>query len=119
MATEPTDGNPTGIATFDHGRIAGLPEYQAAGRALDALIHSMVRADANMTVQEFRNMALEVVASLAFGDECERCGVITFPFAAEVETPADGSAGSLTARYCCDNGHTWPCGWTTNAPLFS
>lgn len=116
--TRPTKGNPTGLATFDHGRIAALPEYQAAGRALNALVHAMNRAGIDVPIEDWLLMAPEIVAGLPFADDCERCQVTTFPYAAEVDTPPGESVGGVSARYRCDSGHTWTCGWSTNAPLF-
>jgi hypothetical protein len=114
--------NPIGVASFDHTKLAQLPEYQAAGKALDALVHAIRSAEIEGTQAEWLQAATDIAASLAYGDMCTQCrdsgplaanGPI-FPAMVELNSPEQ-----LTARYeCGECGHHWTTGWAVVLPDF-
>lgn len=117
--------------SFDHTDLARLPEYRAALKALDDLVHAIGKElpeDHPMQKRDAWFAAVETMArTLPFSDSCTQCRKAWdrghpdsdpadwrdhsgWPFRAEVKD------GWMTGRYVCPNGHVWKCGYSTTAP---
>lgn len=120
--------------SFDHTDLARLPEYRAALKALDDLVHRIGKElpdDHPLQKRDAWFKAVETMArTLPFSDSCTRCrdhGLSTDP-QAWVDHPGDWrdhsgwpfraevKGGWMTGRYVCPAGHVWWCGYSTSAP---
>lgn len=109
MSARVTEANPTGIASFDHARLAELPEYAAASRALDALARAIGRTERGMVQAEWLEVVTEMAAAGPYGDACQHCAgmPIRWPLGAEVVN------GWVRGVYRCETcGRAWRCGWS-------
>jgi hypothetical protein len=120
MTVNSTDQNPIGIAPFDVSGIAHLEEFQAAARAMDALVHAMRRDDIPMRQRDWLAAVPRIAAGLPFADNCRTCEraglhgreLMTFPCSAEFQ-----SDEWLTASYeCLRCRSTWSTGWSPDLP---
>ena len=68
-----TTENPTGIETFDHSRISGLPEYAVVSRALDQLVKAIERAEVEIDQAEWLRIVQQMASALPYTDTCENC----------------------------------------------
>lgn len=109
---EVTESNPAGLGEFDHGELAGLPEYQAASRALDALVHPLRRDDVPIGQTQWLAAVAEMAAALPFSDTCEKCEghEASAPYAVTIDE------NWVQGRYRCVNRHTWTCGYALDVP---
>jgi hypothetical protein len=117
-----TDENPAGVETFDHSPISALPEYAAASRALDNLVHAIKRARVGLGQDGWLRTVQEMVSALPHSDICRTCArssgdghdiPLPAPDGAEVQS------GRLSGRYVCPRcGSRWTRTYAINIPSF-
>lgn len=110
-----TSVNPAGVRPFDLTPLAYLPEYQAAAKAVNALVHAMNGAGIELGQAGWLTAIRDLTAAIPFADCCESCGTMTYPHGATIE-PDTAGGGWLTGRYRCTCGQSWTCGYSTAAP---
>jgi hypothetical protein len=118
--TAPTRANPAGVRSFDHRRLASLPEYHDAARSLNRLVEAIATAEGLALGQKDWLAAVrDLAASLPFADGCDRClhdddaEWVVAPDSLAVEAERDW----LDAHYRCPGcGVAWSCGWALWAP---
>lgn len=111
--TTPTGTNPAGVRTFDHRKVAHLPEYERASRTIDELAEAMVAAKVDIAQADWLGLVRDMAAALCFLDRCPEClDALAAPYIASVE--GDTLRGVYRCRRCA---HTWTCSWATWAPL--
>lgn len=114
--------NPNTPRSFDHATLAALPEYQAARRAVDALIGATRRAIDDGAVPSLGQATMaeagkDFVLSAYAADDCPCCQRVAgspavWPHAAIVE-----GDGLLASYRCPRTGHHWTCGWTADPDM--
>jgi hypothetical protein len=123
MTSRVSDDNPIGVAPFDHTRLAQVPEYQVAAKALDALVHATRNANIEVAQAKWLQAVTDMAASLPYGDMCTQCrdsdpsaaNGPNFPVAIELK-----NSEQLTAHYeCGDCGHRWTTSWAVDLPDLS
>ena len=96
---QPTETNPTGVESYDHSRLARLPEHEAVSKALDDLVHAIQREGIALGQEEFLTVVVQMAASLGYADGCGEadCALGThWPYRTEV------GDGDLQGCYRCD-----------------
>ncbi len=94
------------MKSFDHTKVAGLPQYGAASRALDDLAHAVD----GLTRDEFLDLVRTMAEALSYSDCCTTGGcddrmASYAPMAAEVWD------GWVRGIYRCPESHVWTCGY--------
>lgn len=108
-----TAENPTGLLPFDHRPLVQLPEYAAARRAIDDLIHAIRREEIEFPQAHFIEACGDMAASSAFADSCDVCDdlPLIFPHRAVVVH------GGVEADYVCPvDGNRWSTSWALKLP---
>ena len=124
-----TTENPTGIETFDHSRISGLPEYAVVSRALDQLVKAIERAEVEIDQAEWLRIVQQMASALPYTDTCENCVRIAVnqqrptteldPYPGAAPDGADVEDGWVRGRYLCPEcGTRWTCGYSVDVPQF-
>lgn len=125
MPSEVTASNPTGVDSFDHRRFSVLPEYAAASKALDELVHALNRSDAELKGQaHWLVVVQEMAAALGYADSCQRCvrnapdGELPDDFPpAPAPDAAEVRNETLLGQYRCPRcGDRWTCTYAVTAP---
>ena len=110
------------VRSFDHGRYAEWPEYDAVAHALDAFAHRLNRENDPLSTRDFGRLAADLAAILPYSDACPSCdGEVAeehrnyAPYA-PLTAKLDADGEWIECTYRCDHGHRWRCGWGIGRP---
>ncbi|ACZ92022.1 hypothetical protein [Streptosporangium roseum] len=108
--------NPAQVTSFDHHRLADLPEYNRVGKALNDLLTAINRAEIEISQPEWLDAVRNLTAALPFADGCDECPPVSITVPARTEIDTDGW---LTGYYkCTEHGRQWTSGWALDAPTW-
>lgn len=111
-----TDDEQAPPRTYDHLPLAGLPEYQAARKAVNDLVNAINRDGLDMSQAGFSRTVDDMARTSYAADGCECCQGPVWPHAADVDP--DPNTRRMVCTYRCPRtGRSWTCHWTTDPNL--
>jgi hypothetical protein len=104
--------NAPGLRAYDHADYINLPAYAVARDGIGELLRALMATNAEMAVDDFHQMLVDLAAGRQIADGCPHCpGTFNVPYRVDIDTDGDGAQG----HYRCARGHEWTCGWGLNA----